>query len=132
MRLSDLPPIIGNQVLPDTVYGCWHWMGKVEQSGKYPFRWVFGRATRVHIEVYQLAYGPIPEGYQVDHLCRNRLCINPAHLEACSPRENQLRKSWRYRVKREKCRNGHRLTKPIITAQGGRLCRQCQGPGGGK
>lgn len=76
----------------DKTESCWLWTGSV--SGGYGR--VYGGDGRrspviVHRALYEATVGPIPEGLQLDHLCRNQLCVNPAHLEPVTARENQRR-----------------------------------------
>jgi len=70
--------------------GCWHWTGYVNSHG-YGRIGINGRRVMTHRAAYELFVGPIPEGLQIDHLCRLRSCCNPEHLEAVTPQENTLR-----------------------------------------
>lgn len=71
--------------------GCWIFTGYVTPSGYGQF-WFEGRRNEfAHRAAYTLFVGPIPEGLQLDHLCRNRACCNPDHLEPVTCRENLLR-----------------------------------------
>lgn len=74
---------------------CWMWLGcengKDEINGGYARFIAHGKVIMVHRWAYQQWVGPIPEGYQIDHLCRNRMCVNPKHLEGVTQRDNILR-----------------------------------------
>ena len=70
--------------------GCWQWSGR-RSTTEYGVFVLDGRNFRAHRVAYELRVGPIPEGLQLDHLCRNRSCVNPAHLEPVTNRENTLR-----------------------------------------
>jgi hypothetical protein len=73
--------------------GCWLWTGAARhgRSGGYARLKVAGRMRPVHCVAYEAFVGPIPDGLVIDHLCRNTLCANPAHLEPVTIGENLLR-----------------------------------------
>ena len=68
---------------------CWLWQGAKKQG--YGMKKINGKTWSVHRYYYQKMNGPIPPGLTIDHLCRNRSCYNPAHLEAVTQRENVKR-----------------------------------------
>jgi HNH endonuclease len=93
---------------------CWYWAGSVQQSG-YGSIWdkTKKKNLRAHRAVYEALVGKIPEGLVLDHLCMNKLCVNPEHLEAVTQRENMRRcdYSTRYnpRANIMLCPHGHSL-----------------------
>ena len=106
--------------------GCWQWVGTVSTNG-------YGQwgNRRAHRAVYEMYKGPIPDGLQLDHLCRNRPCVNPDHLEPVTCRENILRGVGHtsQNARKTHCKRGHPLEgrnlRPDITRLGGRGCRLC-------
>jgi hypothetical protein len=84
----------------DSVSGCWVWTGNVNPRNGYAMRWepMIARKRRkeyIHRQSYREYVGPIPDDMEIDHLCRNRACWNPAHLEAVPHQVNQRRMHWR-------------------------------------
>ena len=106
---------------------CWLWMGKVYPSkhnmgyGKF---WNYDRTVQVHRFSYELFVGPIPAGLTIDHLCRKPICVNPAHLEPVTLKENILRGNGAAALNSRKtqCKNGHPFTRIV---GGKRSCEQC-------
>lgn len=92
----------------EQVGDCWMWTGATAGSkSTYGYFYPEDRTsmTYAHRWVYEQAFGPIPDGWHVDHLCRAALCCNPAHLEAVTPEENYRR------TRLAVCRSGrHDLT----------------------
>src|SRR5213593_4533327 len=68
---------------------CWRWTGSQRRGGYGRVR-IGGRDFVAHRVAYELTIGPIPDGLQLDHLCRNRLCVRPAHLEPVTGQVNTL------------------------------------------
>lgn len=88
--------------------GCWQWTACVKEHG-YGWVTVAGKAGYAHRVSYKLFNGPIPRGLVLDHLCRNRACINPDHLEPVTNTVNVQRGvAPRVVLSREKrCMKGH-------------------------
>jgi HNH endonuclease len=76
-------------VEPEPNTGCWLWLGRITYAGYGA--WRRDGYARAHRYAYAMRYGAIPDGLTLDHRCRVRSCVNPAHLEPMTPRENILR-----------------------------------------
>ncbi len=105
--------------------GCWEWRGHRGQKNGYGYLWRLEDRTALlaHRIAYEHFVGPIPEGLHIDHLCRNRGCVNPAHLEAVSQGENNSR------AMKETCKQGHPYTpENTLYERGGaeRRCKTCR------
>lgn len=114
--------------------GCWRWTDVLVANG-YGYLGIGGRSGRkvqAHRLAYELFIGPIPDGLEIDHLCRNRWCVNPDHLEAVTRRTNLLRGNGQSAVnfRKTKCSRGHPLSGPkadvLIDYLGRRVCRVCR------
>lgn len=106
--------------------GCWEWQGHIINSG---YGLVYNGQTNelVHRWVYKHVKGAIGNE-TIDHLCRNKKCCNPDHLECVSYRENMHRSDTPNIVRHltDTCKRGHSLLDAYIRADGGRTCRECQ------
>lgn len=108
---------------------CWEWQS-CKDAGGYG-RFCDKRVCKpAHVWIWELTNGPKMEGYDIDHLCRNRGCVNPEHLEHVTHRENVLRGMMPSAVVARTgiCRNGHRMEGDnlMIEKNGRRRCLQCR------
>ena len=78
---------LDNRTNKNAPKGCWVWLGAIVKGG-YGHMYVEGRVQYVHRLSYERHKGPTPEGWQVDHRCHVRHCLNPEHLRAVTPGEN--------------------------------------------
>jgi hypothetical protein len=113
---------------------CWIWLGPKRGGGYgHVTRWESGKTVNavVHLVVYELMRHPIPDGLEIDHLCRNRSCCNPDHLEPVTTTVN-IRRGTSPSARNAAatvCKNGHVLTpdNTYVRRDGrGRQCRTCQ------
>lgn len=115
-------------VSPD---GCWVWLGS-KSSGYGRIAWSDGRRmvySATHRAMWVASRGPIPDGLDLDHLCRNRACCNPDHLEPVTRRVNLLRgvTTPAARAKVTHCPRGHEYTpdNTLTSKRGQRSCKEC-------
>lgn len=108
---------------------CWLWTAAPNEHGYGIFRNAAKKNVRAHRWAYENAVGCVPEGLDLDHLCRNRGCVNPAHLEPVTSTENMRRappgrRAWRKLITH--CPQGHEYTLENTRIRGGvRCCRTC-------
>jgi hypothetical protein len=112
-----------------TVQGeCWIWHGSKVGSRNtdcfYGQFWASKKTWLAHRVSYEHFNGPIPDGWTVDHLCRTTLCVNPAHLQAVTLRENIMRGTGQTAIDSRKthCPQGHLLER---LNEKRRFCRTC-------
>lgn len=107
---------------------CLEWTGPVS-GDSYAVSYLGGRQGAVHRWVMRLIYGNIPAGKEVDHICRNRRCVNPVHLRFLTKRENILIGSGPPALNKKKthCPKGHEYSAENTKIyRGYRYCRACQ------
>jgi hypothetical protein len=127
-RFMDRIGVVGNAV-------CWKWQGFVAPNG-YGQLWTgsrkngSGKTVLAHRWSYEHFIGPIPDGMVLDHTCRMRDCVNPAHLEPVTNRENLMRGATLAARNSQKthCYRGHEFTadNTYVRPAGDRACRICQ------
>lgn len=126
-RGSDAVPILGRAArhIEGDPSGCWLWTGAIQTNG-YGSTGIpgSGRTALAHRYVYELLVGPIPEGLTIDHLCRLRHCVNPAHLEPVTMAEN-LRRARVLIPPKARCKRGHDTTQSGSRDSTG-FCRACK------
>lgn len=105
LTVGQLPPAFRNKIRIHNGEYCWHWAGAVVSNQRYPHQkygfhsTYLGRengrtlrkGTAAHKFAYETLVGPVPQGLEIDHLCENKLCVNPEHLEAVTHQENVIR-----------------------------------------
>lgn len=114
------------QFIPEPMTGCFLWTGSVNGSGYGQF-WL-GKRRDAHRVAYELYKGPVPDGLELDHLCRVRCCVNPDHLEPVTKKTNCLRGTSfaAQNAKKTHCPRGHAYDARNTTYSGGsRFCRAC-------
>lgn len=103
---------------------CWVWTGAKNDQG-YGQVVIDGQRAYTHRLVYELLVGPIPDGLEIDHLCRNTSCCRPAHLEPVTHAEN-IRRGYEAKAQTH-CKRGHHLAVTArLTKDGRRDCRECE------
>ncbi len=110
----------------DSATGCWLWTAAMKPNGYGCFG--LGAQQYAHRVSYERHKGPIPEGLEIDHLCRVRNCVNPDHLEAVTHRENVRRGTvGLYNLRKIHCPQGHEYNpeNTRVTRKNLRNCRVC-------
>lgn len=106
------------RVMIDPVTSCWNWTGptsgKTGRGKDYPRMWLDGQTVAVHLVMWTNEHGYIPGKRQLDHKCRNRLCVNPdpKHTELVTHKENQKR-----RDRARAALIGHNGSPPLVCAE---------------
>lgn len=118
-------------VLPEPNSGCWLWTGTLNPGG-YGSVGYLGRTMNAHRAAYLVCGGDIPDGCDLDHLCRVRCCVNPSHLEPVSRSENLRRgnagKNFiEAAIAKTRCPYGHEYagSNLYVSKKGSRDCVIC-------
>ena len=109
---------------------CWLWKGRLTGRG-YGAWWADGKNAVAHKVALALSGNPIPTGLVADHVCRNRLCVNPGHLRAVTARQNSLENSLglpAINARKQTCSAGHPYDEgnTYLRTDGARCCQACQ------
>lgn len=115
--------------------GCWLWLGSIDRCGYGKMCNRRDRESLAHRNSYRAFVGPIPQGLEIDHLCKVRCCVNPLHLQAVTHRENVVRGDAAtspnlYNRRKTYCKRGHELAGEnlrvkIYKGKKSRLCLIC-------
>lgn len=110
---------------------CWIWTSSVRPNGYSQFRYSKAKNGYGHIFAYEHFIGPVPPATTLDHLCRNRACVNPYHLEAVPHQTNVLRGEGEAakNARKTHCKRGHPLSGDNVYVNAKtkrRICRTCQ------
>lgn len=142
--LEVIPPLLNITLLPESFQqkieirtcpipgvesDCWVWLTSLNQGGYGRVDYSGKRGRMAHKVVYELLVGPIPEGLNIDHLCRVTACVYPGHLEPVTQKENLARGLGVgvFNAAKTHCLNGHEFThkNTMILPRGRRFCRAC-------
>lgn len=113
----------------DITNDCWIWTaGRFGRNQEYGCFYLTGgrKAVPAHVWAYEQKIGPVPEGLVLDHLCRNKLCVRPSHLEPVTHQVNILRGEGlaAKQARQTHCKHGHSLEDAFTTGNK-RNCRTC-------
>ncbi len=124
--IRGLPARITDRVRPADS-GCWEWEGAHTTAG-YAETFLDRKVRYAHRVLYEAARGPIPAGLTIDHLCRNPGCVNPAHLEAVTMRENLMRGTGpaAHAARATACPQGHPYDEANTIREGRHQTRRCR------
>ena len=113
---------------PSSPYGCWLWAAHCVKQ--YGMGYYNSKKQYAHRISYQIYVGPIPKGLDVDHVCGIHRCVNPAHLQAVTRKENVRRRPLGGPVlenaRKTHCKRGHLLAGNNLRSTQGRSVRQCK------
>ncbi len=129
MTPGELPPRFAKKLKVNQESGCWDWQAGVDGGGYGMYQERSRKSTRAHRYSFSFLVSPIPDSMVLDHLCRNRSCVNPDHLEVVTIKENVMRGegACAENARKTHCVNGHSLSgENIYKNQGNRrVCKVC-------
>lgn len=134
MNSAPLPERIFRPIEFDPFGGCHLWSAGLTADG-YAKTWLNGKNRLAHCVIYEALHGAVPAGLELDHLCRNRCCVNPAHLEPVTGPENQRRAMIAHangaprkpKSTRSTCLRGHPFVpETTLVTKTGKLCLICR------
>jgi hypothetical protein len=126
-KMRSLHERIAEKIRVNPETGCHEWGGSTTWGG-YGMIGDSGRVVLAHRAAWQLVNGKIQHGLTLDHLCRNRSCVNPDHLEAVTQQTNVLRGDGIAAKNAQKthCKHGHEFTaENTYLFRGRRTCKEC-------
>lgn len=120
-----------SRIVVNEATGCWEYLSPLSPSGYGQFALeTMGNTILTHRLMYQIMVGPLPKNLVLDHLCRNRKCCNPEHLEPVTQHENWYRGESPFAINAKKthCKRGHEFTEENTKIVKGRIgpARQCK------
>lgn len=115
------------RVQRDSETGCWLWNGALTTAGYGHLNIGGGRYAMAHVVLYEDRHGPVPDGLELDHLCRVRHCVNPDHVEPVTHLENVRRGLAASTLRTGKCKYGHdHAVHGYTSPKGRRHCLECR------
>ncbi len=129
---NRLPPRFWKRVQLWGIAECWDWVGAKQNTGYGQF-WNGARMQAAHRASYETLVAPIPAGLEIDHICRNRSCVRPDHLEPVTHQENMRRSdvgklTAARALAKTNCPSGHAYDEKNTyrsPTTGSRFCRAC-------
>lgn len=127
VTMAEAVEALEARFVPEPNTGCWLWIGHVDERLGYGRMVIDGKRRVAHRIAYEALVGPIPDGLQLDHLCRVRCCVNPSHLQPVTQQENIRRGQGIPAMNAAKthCPKGHAYSSENTYWQPGRLGRRC-------